>query len=234
MENTVNKTLALYVRENSQTAKVFEKYGLDFCCKGKRSLQEACTEKGLDSTAILNELNELTTTGTSGEYGFPYDKLRPTDLCDLIVSTHHQYVRTELPRIWGYAQKVASKHGDRYPYLHQLRTLVEELHAELIPHLVKEEKVLFPLIKQLDQAGDDESEMTVRARSFVSQPIAAMEHEHDHAGSLMAQIREVTNEYQPPVGACTTFKLLFDSLARFEKDLHQHVHLENNVLFPAF
>ena len=234
MESLLEKKLATIVTENSQAAAVFEKYGLDFCCKGKRTLLAACEEKGLNPQSLDADLQMVFQSTVAGKHHFPYEKLPSTDLCDYIIDTHNAYVKEELPRILGYAQKVASKHGERFPSLNKLLMLVEELSNELIPHLQKEEKVLFPLIKQLDTASADTADSLAEKRTFVKHPISAMEHEHDHAGEVMAAIRSITDQYQPPEGACTTFRLLYDSLYQFEQDLHQHVHLENNVLFARY
>lgn len=234
MENLSEKTLAKIVTENSQAASIFEKYGLDFCCKGKRTLLVACEEKGLNPQSVEADLRTVIQSTIAGEHHFPFEKLASTDLCDYIIDTHHAYVKEELPRIVGYAQKVASKHGERYPHLNKLLNLVEELYNELMPHLQKEENVLFPLIKQLDAATTNPYDSLIKERAFVKHPIEAMEHEHDHAGEVMATIRSITDQYRVPQGACTTFQVLYDSLHRFEQDLHQHVHLENNVLFMRY
>ncbi|MBM3411881.1 MAG: iron-sulfur cluster repair di-iron protein [Bacteroidetes bacterium] len=234
MENLSEKTLATIVKENSRAATVFEKYELDFCCKGKRSLLVACEEKGLNTQAVETALQNILQSTTTGKYGFPYEKLSSVDLCEYIVDTHHVYVKEELPRILGYAQKVASKHGERLPNLNKLLLLVEELYNELMPHLQKEEEILFPIIKQLETVQNSETASLTKNLASVKEPIAAMEHEHDHAGEVMAKIRAITDQYQPPQNACTTFRVLYDSLHRFEQDLHQHVHLENNVLFSRY
>ena len=234
MENLLEKTLAMIVKENSKAASVFEKYELDFCCKGKRTLLTACEQKGLNARGVEADLKTVLASDTTETFGFPFEKLPPADLCDYIVKTHHHYVREELPRILSYAQKVATKHGDRYPYLKELLLLAEELHNELMPHLLKEETVLFPLIKKLDTPKAGITESLGAEKRFIKNPIAVMEREHDRASELMAAIRHITDQYQAPPGACTTFRLLYDSLHRFEMDLHKHVHLENNVLFQQY
>lgn len=234
MESLLEKKLAKIVTENSQAAAVFEKYELDFCCKGKRTLLAACQEKGLDPQSVEADLQTVFQSAIEGKPRFPYEKLPSADLCDYIIETHHAYVKEELPRILGYAQKVASKHGERYAKLNELLLLVQELYNELMPHLQKEEKILFPLIKQLDSASANAVDSLAEKRNLVKHPIAAMERDHDHAGELMAAIRSITDQYQPPEGACTTFCVLYDSLHNFEQDLHQHVHLENNVLFARY
>jgi len=223
-----DKTLAEIVRDDHRTAQVFENHNLDFCCKGKRSLQEACEERELSVSQVIAELETATKTCT-----FPvgYNKLSLTLLSDHIVNTHHEYVRNELPRILAYLQRVASKHGDRHPEMIKVFQAFAVIKEEMEQHMMKEEKVLFPRIKALENKENDLPK-SKSGRRYLQSPITVMVHEHDHAGSLMQEIRKLTNSYTPPPEACTTYRLSFASLHAFELDLHQHVHLENNILFP--
>jgi regulator of cell morphogenesis and NO signaling len=229
MNQLSSQTLAQIVTGNHRTAAVFEKYHLDFCCKGKRSLQQACSEQGISVDDLLNELEIASAVNPST---FAFDKLSLSLLAEHIVSSHHAYVKKELPQLFAYAEKVVSKHGQRHPELVKIVEGVAAIKEEMEIHMRKEEQILFPRIKELEkisQQGDGEFKSNI---SYLQSPITVLEQEHDHAGSLMAEIRQLTNNYTPPQDACTTYKLLYVGLQAFESDLHQHVHLENNILFP--
>jgi regulator of cell morphogenesis and NO signaling len=224
MENQLtSKTLAQIVSENHEAATVFEKHGLDFCCKGKRSLQTACEEKNLSVQVIAGELE---TVLTSVDPTSDYKQFGLSQLVDHIVHTHHAYVKQQMPQIFAWLQKVASKHGTRHPELFEVFESFDALQQEMIMHMRKEELVLFPYIGQLEQGKVDSGMMDIHS------PIAMMEHEHAEAGEVLGKIRRLTNDYNPPADACTTYKVSFASLQAFELDLHQHIHLENNILFP--
>jgi len=229
MNELTSRTLAQIVTGDHRTASVFEKYHLDFCCKGKRSLQQACKEQNISVDELLNELESLS---TSNKAVFPFDKLSLSQLADHIVSTHHAYVKKESPQLLAYAEKVASKHGQRHPELFKIFQLVEAIKEEMGLHMHKEEVVLFPRVKELENFSRHEHGDIKLSVSYLQAPINMLEQEHDHAGSLLAEIRQLSNNYTPPQDACTTYKLLFAALQAFEMDLHQHVHLENNILFP--
>ena len=219
------KTLAQIVNEDHKAAKVFEKYGLDFCCKGKRSLQMACEEKDLLVETIAEELDLA--IGKNEPPVVDYNKLPLSALSDFIVNTHHDYTKKELPQIFHYLQKVSSKHGDRHNELYQIFEKFSELKDELEMHMRKEEYILFPRIKELERATyAPASGINIQA------PVVVMEDEHEHAGNLLKEIRQLSDNYNPPVDACTTYRLSFAALQAFEADLHQHIHLENNILFP--
>jgi len=220
----VTKTLAQIVRDNYQTASIFEKYNLDFCCRGKQSLQQACEENSLPTELIVDEVNNLLKEET--RLPIDFDKLSLSELIDYIVSTHHAYTKKELPQIYAYLQKVSSKHGERYPELCSIFETFSELREEMELHMKKEELILFPSIKELERGIKSQGGSNIEA------PISVMEDEHDHAGRSLEQIRQLSNKYTPPADACTTYRLTFTALQAFEKDLHQHVHLENNILFP--
>ncbi|MBL7739874.1 MAG: iron-sulfur cluster repair di-iron protein [Chitinophagaceae bacterium] len=229
MNELASRTLAQIVTGNHRTAAVFEKYHLDFCCKGKRSLQQACTEQNISVDELLKEL-EGAASGT--QTVFPFDKLPLSQLAEHIVSTHHTYVKNELTQLMAYAEKVASKHGQRHPELFKIFEAVAAVKEEMTMHMHKEEVVLFPRIKELEKLAGHEHGQARISVTYLRAPITMMEHEHDHAGALLAEIRELSGNYTPPQDACTTYKLLYAALQAFEMDLHQHVHLENNILFP--
>jgi regulator of cell morphogenesis and NO signaling len=230
MNNLITKTLAQIVNNNHRAANVFEKYHLDFCCKGKRSLQQACAESELKVEDVLSEL-ERTEQTSSDKVVINYDKLSLSQLADYIITTHHQYVKKEMPAIVLYLQKVASKHGEHHPEMLKVFELFTAVKEELDMHMQKEEAVLFPRIKELEKqlTAGNKNNLSI---TYLKSPILMMEQEHDHAGAAMAEIRQLTNNYNLPDDACTTYRLSFAALEAFELDLHQHVHLENNMLFP--
>jgi regulator of cell morphogenesis and NO signaling len=223
MYNLLDRPLSQIVLENFQTAQILENHGLDFCCKGKRTLRAACTEKGITAETVVAQLNNILTENN----GFSnFQNLSLSMLADYIVETHHAYVRRNMPLISGYLFKIATKHGDKFPYMKRVFVLFAQVRTELESHLSKEEEVVFPAIKKLEQQG------TASAVTYMHEPIRAMEEEHEVAGTLLQKIRELTNNYEMPDGSCTTFRLAINALKDFESNLHHHVHLENNILFP--
>lgn len=230
MTELLDQSLASIVTGHHQSAAVFEKYDLDFCCKGKRSLQEACREKKINPAAVLQDLEKVMEQTDAGRLHF--SELSLSQLISYIESTHHEYVRRQLPLIHGYLEKVASKHGERHPELHPILENFSAIREEMELHMQKEEKVLFPRIREIENLSSWNQPLSLSS-TFISAPVAMMEQEHEHAGALMAEIRSLSNEYNAPADACTTYKLSFASLQAFEEDLHRHVHLENYLLFPA-
>ena len=224
-------SLAQIVNSNHKAASVFEKYHLDFCCKGKRSLEQACTEQELAVSLVTQELDTIFSNENNSTV-IDFSKLNMAQLCDYIVQTHHAYVKNEMPQIIAYLEKVSSKHGDRHPELYKIFQTFSAVKEEMEGHIKKEELVLFPRIKELQKLADDENAQLQLNIGYLQSPITVMEQEHDHAGNLLNDIRIFSNDYTPPQDACTTYRLCFAALNAFELDLHQHVHLENNVLFP--
>ncbi len=224
---TADRTVGELVAEAPGLSRVFQRYQLDFCCQGGKTLREACHNKGLDLDAVVEALaTELEAHPASGDN--PAD-LPPSKLVDHIVETHHGFLRRELPRLHAMAKRVAQVHGGHTPSLVEVFEVFEGLFIELDSHMMKEEQVLFPAIKML--AGEAES-----AQAFAGPldgPISMMRHEHDDAGEALARLRELTHGYEPPEDACNTYRALFAGLADLEEDLHRHIHLENSVLFPA-
>jgi regulator of cell morphogenesis and NO signaling len=221
----LSKTLAQIVNDNHQAASVFEKYNLDFCCKGKRSLQIACEEKNLQGELVAAEIDSVLQQQIKPLNDFNSFSL--TELVEYIVSTHHAYTKRELSQIFTYLQKVSSKHGERHNELYRIFECFASLKEEMEMHMRKEELILFPKIEELETI-DQSSELSMN----IQVPISVMEDEHEHAGNLMEKIRLYSSNYTPPEDACTTYRLSFAALQALEKDLHQHVHLENNILFP--
>jgi regulator of cell morphogenesis and NO signaling len=231
MREILNQTLAQIVTANHEASSVFEKYHLDFCCKGKRSLSEAINEKQLPTEQVVNDLAEVLNKSTNRDAAL-LNFITISQLCDYIVATHHAYVRQSSEQIFLYLEKIASKHGGRHPELLDILALFTELKEEMTEHMFKEENILFPRLKELEKHNAANLPLALPAAGYIEAPIAVMEHEHDSAGSLLEQLRYKTNDYTAPADACTTYRVAFASLQAFEADLHQHVHMENNILFP--
>ncbi|MEO5593572.1 MAG: iron-sulfur cluster repair di-iron protein [Chitinophagaceae bacterium] len=232
-KNTVDKNeeaIGQIAAQDVRKAEVFKKYGIDFCCGGKKTLKEACIEKGLDLATIENELEQA--NKTSARYSLPYNDWNLDFLADYIVNTHHSYVKKMLPEIKTYASKVANVHGDRHPELLAIWKLTEEINAELTAHMIKEEEVLFPYIKKMVMAVNNGQQAGVSHFGTIQNPISVMETEHELVGRNLENIRLLSNNYSLPEDACGSYSLLYKMLAEFEDDLHIHVHLENNLLFP--
>ena len=229
-ESLSSLSLAQIVNSNHQAASVFEKYHLDFCCKGKRSLEQACSEQQLAISEVTADLKNIFTK--DNHVSIDFEKMDLIQLADYIVQTHHVYVKNEMPQIYAYLHKVSSKHGERHPELYKIFQAYSAVKEEMEGHMKKEELILFPRIKELEKLANNENANLQLNITYLQSPITVMEQEHDHAGSLLNDIRILSNDYTPPQDACTTYRLSFAALKAFELDLHQHVHLENNILFP--
>ena len=216
--------------ENPASIRVFEAFGIDYCCGGRKPLAEACEAKNLSVETVIAALENG--TSNSAPAGENWNAQPLSSLVSHIVDTHHAYVRRELPRLAALAAKVVSRHGDTKPELPQIQAKVAQISEELIEHLAKEEVVLFPYITKLERSKLEGTSKPHGCFGTVANPIAMMTQEHDAAGTLMADIRELSSDYTPPVGACPTFHAFYTGLHEFEQDLHQHIHLENNILFP--
>lgn len=206
---------------------ILNKYHLDYCCNGKKPFDDACTRKGLDPEKIWQEVQRA---GGGSSLGKPdrFESWNLALLIDYIVMNHHQYVETAIPEIKGLLNKVCSAHGEDQPYLLSVREDFISLAEELLAHLPKEEEILFPAIKQIEKdAWNDKS-----SPDDLTIPIMVMEHEHEVAGALVHSIRSLTNNFMPPAFACPTFLITYKMLQEFDDDLMQHIHLENNILFP--
>lgn len=226
-----NETLGEIAAKDLRKAQVFKKYGLDFCCGGKKTVKEACAEKGLDVGLIEKALQQTENNSTSSK-PLPYDEWELGFLADYIVNTHHAYVRKNLPDIRAYADKVRKVHADNHPELVKVHALVESLAGELIPHMLKEEQVLFPHIRQFVSAKNNPVYDNTLAPASIKQPVAVMKHDHEVVHKLADELREATSDYTIPADACASYSLLYRMLDEFEDDLHTHLHLENNILFP--
>ena len=215
--------------ENPASIRVFEAFGIDYCCGGRKPLAEACEARNISVDSVITALEK------GAGYPAPTEDWSERSLGLLaahIVNTHHAYVRKELPRLAELAAKVVNRHGDTKPELPEIQKKVAQISEELSEHLAKEEVVLFPYVTRLERAKEEGTAKPHGCFATVASPIAMMTQEHEAAGALMADIRELSGDYTPPVGACPTFHAFYSGLREFEQDLHQHIHLENNILFP--
>lgn len=224
-------TLKELVTQNFQTAAVFEKYSLDFCCRGGKTIDEACREKNIDILTVLEDLSRLENMNPSAAGTFT--AMEPDVLCNHIVETHHAYVTKMIPVLYAHTQKVAAVHGANHPEVIAIAKHFETVAIELQQHMKKEEQMLFPFIKALHAAVKKNEPVIHAPFGTVQNPIRMMEAEHQNAGDEMFEIRSLSNNYTPPTDGCTTYRITYQELQDFERDLHQHVHLENNILFPA-
>ena len=226
MDITPQTHVAEIVTHNPAATKVFHRYGIDFCCGGKRPLGDVCEERRLDVERIRQEIASLA-PGEAEERDWSAAPL--TEIVEHILARYHEPLREELPRLTAMAEKVVNAHGQKFPeMLPPLAHRLRELRAELESHMMKEERVLFPYIVALERDGRN-----VHAPfGSAAGPISVMEAEHEDAGRLLAEMRSLTGGYQLPEGACNTFRALFAGLEDLEREMHLHVHLENNVLFP--
>jgi regulator of cell morphogenesis and NO signaling len=225
-ENMV-KDIAL---SNSTARKIPEDAGLDYCCGGGKSLQEACLHADVPAGQILKRLHENSLDVSSNVAYWTSAPL--ADLTRYIRERHHRYVREAIPRVQSLLGKVAAKHGQNHPEIVEIRRLFTEVGREMIMHMQKEEQILFPYIDALEQANSTHRAVEPPFFQTVRNPIHAMMREHDAAGDLVKQIRKASSDYAPPADACTSFEALYQDLMEFEADLHDHVRLENNILFP--
>jgi regulator of cell morphogenesis and NO signaling len=207
-----------------RAASVFKEAGIDFCCGGKKSIDEICSEKGIDQVEIRKKLNELDSAPADPGHNFIEWDLK--FLCDYIVNTHHKYVLRALPDLVYYTDKIASVHGERHTELLEVAALFTSINRELLQHLKNEEEVLFPAIKDLLASGSAES------KAKIVSEIARLSGEHEFAGGAMDKINIITGNYKVPADGCNSYHVAFKLLQQFEDDLHIHVHLENNILFP--
>ena len=204
------------------SVRIFQRHGIDFCCGGKTPLAVACRDRGVSFTEVTRTIEASIEGGMREERDWNREPLHV--LVDHIVTTYHEPLREELPRLESMAAKVSRVHGSKAPYLSRVEALVMDLSADLTLHMQKEERVLFPAIRAIEGGADPGMP--------ISAPIGIMEHEHDRAGSVLSELREITGGYVVPPWACETFRALYHGLSELEAMMHVHVHLENNVLFP--
>jgi regulator of cell morphogenesis and NO signaling len=225
-QDYANVTIAEIVTDDISKAGVFKKFGLDFCCGGGRTIQDACAKKGVDMNTLISELEKPTMEKGAKNLNFNDWPLHL--LVDYIIEVHHNYVRENLPVIVEFAEKVARVHGHADEELHDIKGLVDDMAMDLNLHMQKEEMVLFPFVKNISgKTKLEEGE----ANMVINGPIRMMEIEHDNVGEIIKKLRTLSHDYTPPGHACNTYKALYFKLEEFEDDLFNHIHLENNILF---
>ncbi len=230
MKNIIEKNIKDIVTENFHTAELFEKYGIDFCCNGNRPLREALEEKKISYDKFFEELHKVNISVVSDNQR--YSEWDLNFLTEYIVNNHHTYVKSAIPEITAHLQKVLNAHGPKYSYLAEVQNTFALVANEMKSHMIKEEKILFPIVKYLIVSQKFKEKPKTGGYGTIKNPIRQMEAEHVSAGGAMGKIRTLTNNYSLPEDACTTFQVTYKELNEFEKDLHKHVHLENNILFP--
>jgi regulator of cell morphogenesis and NO signaling len=230
METLEKTTIGEYVAKDFRTASIFSKYGIDFCCKGNRTIEEACEKKFIDANEIREQIQTVLATKNDNTIDF---QSWPLDLLvDYIEKTHHRYVEEKTQILLPFLDKLCKVHGASHPELFEINELFKGCAGELAQHMKKEELILFPFIKKLVKATLSDEPIQQPHFGTVENPIAMMMHEHDAEGERFRKIAELTHDYTPPADACNTYKVTFAMLQEFEQDLHKHIHLENNILFP--
>nr|WP_294895237.1 iron-sulfur cluster repair di-iron protein [uncultured Pedobacter sp.] len=222
-------TIGEMVAKDFRKAQVFKKFGIDFCCGGKKTLKEVCDKKGIDIAEVEKELNSFKEIESTA---FDFDRWELDFFVDYIINTHHKYVKESLPFMTELSNKVARVHGENHPELIEVAKTFNSLAKDFGLHLMKEENILFPYIKELVSAKKEGRKLSNAPFGKVNNPTQMMETEHEKAGEDMQAIRTLTNNFELPQGACNSYQILFKKLAEFENDLFNHVHLENNILFP--
>lgn len=230
METTDKITIGEIVAQDFRTAAIFSKYGIDFCCKGHRSLEEVCDKKSIDPELLKDELDAVMKNGESQSIDY---KAWPLDLlADYVEKTHHRYVEEKTPALLQFLNKLCKVHGERHPELFEINQLFTGSAQDLVAHLKKEELILFPFIRKMVDAKIRKQYLQMPHFGTVENPVEMMKEEHEAEGERFRQIAALTDNYTPPADACSTYKVTFAMLQEFEADLHKHIHIENNILFP--
>lgn len=230
MDITPQTQVSEIVVQNPAATRVFHRHGIDFCCGGKRPLGDVCAERLLDVEEIRREIE--TATPADGQ-DRDWSTAPLAEIVDFILERYHNPLREELPRLEAMAQKVLRAHGAKFPeMIPPVEECLRELASDLTAHMMKEERVLFPYVAALERATAGGAPLPRSPFGTVAGPIQAMEAEHEDAGRLLAEMRRLTGGYRLPEGACNTFRALFHGLEELEREMHLHVHLENNILFP--
>lgn len=226
------KTVREFAVENTTATRVFEKFGIDYCCCGGQSLEQACEKGNISVDAVLDALEMAEEAAHAPQQVRDWSREPLSGLIAHIKRTHHKYTRDEAARLTTLLQKVCSVHGKNHPELSQIRAVFAGLTQELTTHLMKEEAVLFPYIERMEESVIQGEPVLPAPFGTVQNPVAMMEHEHDSAGAALRAIRKASSGFTAPADACVSYQTLYQALATFEADLHQHIHLENNILFP--
>jgi regulator of cell morphogenesis and NO signaling len=232
MNMTGERTVRELALENTAATRVFEKLGIDYCCGGNKSLEDACRASNLSVDQVIDSLEMAEEAAHAARKDRNWQIEPLADLIAHIKNTHHKYTSEEMARLVPLLDKVCSVHGKNHPELQRVRENFQSLVQELTTHLMKEERVLFPYIVRMEEAVIQKEPVLPSPFGSVQNPISMMEHEHDSAGSALRAMRDASGGYKAPADACVSFQTLYKALADFEADLHQHIHLENNILFP--
>jgi len=230
MDITKNFNIGELVAIDYRTAPIFKKHGIDFCCNGNRSIADACDSKNINSEELIAKLQQAVSQSNNSSIDY---QSWPLDLlADYIEKTHHRYVESRVGEITPFLQKVARVHGERHPELYEVEELFAAAAGQLAAHMKKEELMLFPAIRRMVKAQQSGEAYVLPPFGTIQNPIAVMNEEHDTEGERFRKIAELTNNYEPPADGCKTYRVTFELLKEFEEDLHLHIHLENNILFP--
>ena len=229
--NTVEQlTVGEYVANDFRTAALFSKYGIDFCCKGNRTLEEVCAKKNINPADLEKEINSV--IETKSENVIDFKSWSPSLLIDYIVEKHHSFVEEKTPILLQFLEKLCKVHGERHPELFEITSLFKLSAGDLAQHMKKEELILFPFIQKMVKAQKENQSIEQPHFGTVENPIAMMKDEHSIEGERFDRIATLTDGFTPPEDACSTYKVTYQMLKEFEQDLHKHIHLENNILFP--
>lgn len=230
LQKDSQKQIGQFVADDFRTAAIFSNYGIDFCCKGNRTIEEVCEKNNIDPNELLGKLLEVKLQISDQTIDY---KSWPLDLLvDYIEKKHHRYVEEKIPVLIQFLDKLCKVHGERHPELFEINELFIGCAGALASHMKKEELILFPFIKKMVKATLDEQPVAAPQFGTVNNPITMMMQEHDNEGERFRQIAKLTNNYTPPADGCNTYNVTFAMLEEFENDLHLHIHLENNILFP--
>jgi len=233
MDISTTKTVRELALEISEATRVFEKFGIDYCCGGGKVFSEACAAAGLSTDEVVQSLeNEQRKTKSLLDEAIDWRTRPLSELTSHIVATHHKFTRDELDRLIPLVSKVCSVHGENHAELLRVQGLFQNLYRDLIPHMHKEEMVLFPFIEQMNQAVNAGRPVPTPFFGTIQNPIRMMMMEHDRAGDILKELRQVSNGFTVPSDGCISYETLYKALAGLEQDLHEHIHLENNILFP--
>ena len=227
--NLLSKKVGRIVADNFKTAAVFSKHGIDFCCNGGITLEEACKVQKVSSDELVDELIQLSETKDDT----PYNKMSQEALINHVVEVHHEYVATSIPVLKAYLEKLCRVHGEKDPELFEIRDEFGEAAEHLNAHMKREERILFPYLIAMYRAEKDHYTLSPPHFGHIDDPISLMEEEHDNEGARFRRIKELSSGYCPPPGACQTYRVTYAMLEEFESDLHTHIHLENNLIFPT-
>jgi regulator of cell morphogenesis and NO signaling len=225
-----DKTIGEIVAEDYRTASVFAAHGIDFCCGGKSPLAAVCEERGFDPAALAREIEAARSTPPDRSQNYAAWSL--AFLADYIVNTHHAYIKENTGRIAAYARKIAQVHGPHHPEVVEIATIFEKVGADLAAHLIEEEEVLFPAIKRAEASQKASRPAEAKDLTTINRLLEQSGREHDEIGGATHGIRHLARDYAIPDDVCNTYAVTYHMLKEFEDDLHMHVHLENNILFP--